>query len=57
VSVDVVRALWVTGRIQGCRQIGETEVESGQKVVHETLERLGGVAQVEGHEGKLEQAE
>jgi hypothetical protein len=35
-------------------QVGETEVESPQNVVHETLERLGGVVQGERHEGELE---
>jgi hypothetical protein len=29
-------------------QVGETEFESSQNVVHEALERLGGVAQTEG---------
>jgi hypothetical protein len=37
-------------------QVRETEVESPQNVVYEALELLGGVAQTEGHEGKLEQA-
>jgi hypothetical protein len=38
-------------------QVGETEVESPQNVVHEPLERLGGVAQSDGREGELEYAE
>jgi hypothetical protein len=37
-------------------QICEAEVESPQHLVHETLERLNGVAQP-GYEGKLEKAE
>jgi hypothetical protein len=37
-------------------QVGGTEVESSQNV-HEALERLGGVAQAEGHERELEKAE
>jgi hypothetical protein len=38
-------------------QVGEIEVESLQNVVHGVLERLGGVAQAEGHEGELEKGE
>jgi hypothetical protein len=38
-------------------QVCEAEVESSQHLVHEPLERLSGVAQPEGHEGKLEKAE
>jgi hypothetical protein len=34
--------------------VGEAEVESPQKFVHEALKRLGGVAQAEGHEGELQ---
>jgi hypothetical protein len=37
--------------------VGEAEVESSQNVVHEALERLGGVSQAEGHEGELKKAE
>jgi hypothetical protein len=37
-------------------QVGEAEVESSLNVVHESLERLGGVAQAEGHERELEKA-
>jgi hypothetical protein len=36
--------------------VGETEFESPQNV-HEALGRLGGVVQVDEHEGKLGQAE
>jgi hypothetical protein len=35
-------------------QVGKTEVESQQNVVHEALKHLGGVAQTEGHEVGLE---
>jgi hypothetical protein len=35
-------------------QVGETEVGCPQNVVHETLERLVGAVQAEGHEGELE---
>jgi hypothetical protein len=38
-------------------QVGETEIETPQNVVHEALERLGGFAQTEEHEGELEYAE
>jgi hypothetical protein len=38
-------------------QVGETQVESPQNVIHEALERLGGVVQKEGHEWELEEAE
>jgi hypothetical protein len=34
--------------------VDETEVESPQNIVHETLESLGGVAQDEEHERELE---
>jgi hypothetical protein len=34
-------------------QVGDTEVESPQNVTQEALESLGGIAQTEGHEGKL----
>jgi hypothetical protein len=42
------------GKDEDVLQVGETEVESPQNVVHEALERLGGAAQAEGHEVELE---
>jgi hypothetical protein len=36
--------------------VGEAEVEFSQDVVHEALERLGGVSQAERHVRELEQA-
>jgi hypothetical protein len=35
-------------------QVREAEVESPQHIVHEALERQGGVSRAEGHERKLE---
>jgi hypothetical protein len=42
------------GENQNVVQVGEAEVEYPQNVAHEALERLGGVAEAEGHEEELE---
>jgi hypothetical protein len=42
------------GENEDVTQVGETEIESPQNIVHEALDHLGGVAQAEGYEGKLE---
>jgi hypothetical protein len=38
-------------------QLGEAAFESSQNVVHKALKCLWGIAQAEGHEGELENAE
>jgi hypothetical protein len=42
-----------SGENEDVVQVLEAEVESPQHLVYKPLERLSGVAQAEGHEGKL----
>jgi hypothetical protein len=42
---------------QNIVQVGKTEIQVFEDVVHETLEGLSGISQTEGHEGEFEQTE
>jgi hypothetical protein len=57
IAVELIQAGGEISRSEDVVQVGEAEVESSQNVVHKPLKRLGGGAQTEGHEGKLEKAE
>jgi hypothetical protein len=46
-----------SGENEDVVKVREAEVESPQHLVHGSLERLSGIAQAEGHEGKLKKAE
>jgi hypothetical protein len=50
--VEVSRSFVRPGEDQDVVQIGETKVEFPQNVVHETLERLFGVAQAKGNSNR-----
>jgi hypothetical protein len=52
-GLGVVRAPREIRRERNVLQVGEEQVEPSQNVVHEALERLGGVAQAERHEEEL----